>query len=101
MVYLTEYAGMRRVRVERATKTQAIIEGGGKYRQANGRRVGATEWSIHCIEHPTRELDKRWDEQQLKGTGSALARATRHGTPSDIRAAYAVWDKLEKEINGE
>lgn len=50
------FSGERIGKVERITKTQVVLDTGGKYRRTNGRQVGADKWSnSHIV--PASEAD--------------------------------------------
>jgi len=86
-----------RAKVERVTKTQAIITGGAKFNRETGREVGSGgSYSSRLIEHPTPQLDSQWRGEVADSARRRLAETARHSDPDAIRKAYAVWDKAER-----
>ena len=93
-----------RARVERVTKTQAIITGGAKFNRETGREVGGGgSYSSRRIEHPKLELDSQWRREVADAARHRLAGTARHrdGDPEKIRAAYAAWDRAEQAARAE
>lgn len=90
-----------RARVERVTKTQAIITGGAKFNRETGREGGGGgSYSSRRIEHPTPQLDSQWRSEVAAVALSRLAGIARdsQSEPDQIRAAYAAWDTAERAI---
>ena len=91
-----------RAKVERVTKTQAIITGGTKFNRETGREVGSGgSYSSRLIEHPTPQLHSRWRGELAEVARMRLAEVTRRGAPDEIRAAYAAWDRAEQAARAE
>lgn len=94
---------LSRSRVERVTKTQAILPDGSKYNRTTGRKVGANEYSAARIELPDAALDREHHGQKIRAAVEALEAAARRyrsvngSSPDAIRVAYAAWDALVKE----
>lgn len=59
-----EYRGadLDKQRVSRVTKTQIILESGGRYSRATGFSVPATTWMRSNLVLPTPDVKKRWLE---------------------------------------
>lgn len=99
-VYSSGRFTLRKAVISRVTKTQAIIANDRyeeKFNRETGRMVGGGAWDSTRIDYPTPGLDKQYLEQRKHRAASMLSEAARKGDAADIRAAYARWDRLERE----
>lgn len=104
-VYVIRYSfssrALDRAKVERVTKTQAIITGGAKFNRETGREIGNSgSYSSRRIEPRTPQLDSQWRSEFAAVALSRLAGVARdsQSEPEQIRSAYAAWDKAERAI---
>lgn len=91
-----------RARVERVTKTQAIITGGAKFNRETGREVGGGgSYSSQRIEHPTLQIDSQWRGELAEVARRRLVEVARRGATEETWEAYAAWVSAERAARAE